>query len=503
MEYWIEAIISPRTKEIQQSGDIPSDLLFHVSKAGLHGVIDMHQKFVVPLEFDSMNFLGDMYQLRKVVPDISDSLIFFFDPKSQRMSKTGARAGDAVYQQASEGLIEFMPLKRREANTSAHQWQPPMRGYCDIDHNVVIKPSPGFGNPFHDGLALVRAEYPPKALGSPGTSPSPNERNIFIDKTGKFVAPEVIPMGWFMNGVAVASPASPDAGPRSIATAPRVGLIDQQFHFVVKPEYESLEYLNGHVFIARLPGSDHFTAISDDGRKLGDFPKEITKIEPNDLRPTNPDLVVAQCEDPSFKPSDEYSPHDCIVNLQGKIMAPPKFYLQQIRHGLVQAIDRRSPRGDQKCGIMNTSGDLVIPLQKADFCLTQENRIIKTVQSDGFDPGEWMENPAGRLGIFAAFLDQYNLIGMPYHRVVELLGQGTDAPVSAPGTFTSRYTLMSGTCGNQWNGLDIQFEHRAVKAWRFSGPNEDPKAHHTWYTENMIFDPEASTLNCKLVAKPN
>jgi hypothetical protein len=266
------------------------------------------------------------------------------------------------------------------------------------------------------------------------------------------------------------------------------------------PIYESLEPLNGHVYIAKLPGSDRLTAISDNGSKLCDFPKEITKIQPTDLFPTNPELLVAQCNDKSFH-SEQVRDHDCIVTLQGEIVAPPKYYLQQIRNGVVQAIDS-TPRGDMKCGIMNTRGELVIPMQNADFAITQANRIIKTAQDDKFDPKDWQANESQRLGLFAIFLDHYNLIGMPYRQLVELFGQGTDAPVTAPGTFTTRYTLMSGTCGNQWNGLDIQFKNNMVKAWRFSGPNEDPKAKLDWHIQNKIFDPNSSTLDCKLLPKP-
>ena len=120
-------------------------------------------------------------------------------------------------------------------------------------------------------------------------------------------------MGLFVNGLAIASPAatatSSDATRKSAANPARVGLINRQFHFVVAPIYESLEPLNGHVYIAKLPGSDHLTAISDNGGKLCDFPKEITKIQPTDLFPTNPELIVAQCNDPSFH-SEQAADHD-------------------------------------------------------------------------------------------------------------------------------------------------------------------------------------------------
>ena len=496
--YWIERVISSHNKEVQRSGDIPADTLFHVSKIGLHGVVDMQQRFILPPEFDSMQNIGDFYLLRKVDPNTSEPLIFLFDPKSRRLSKTGTPASKAIYEQASGGLVQFMPLARRDLKPGI--WRPSLRGYCDIDFNVVIPPSFELLCPFRDGLAMVRTNYPKQAVESSG--PAPVTRNIFIDKTGKFVAPEIIPMGLFVNGLAVASPAATPSSDAttSVAAPARVGLIDRQFHFVVAPIYESLEPLSGHVYIAKPPGSDHLTAITDNGSKLCDFPKQITKIQPTDLFPTNPELVVAQCNDPSFH-SEQARDHDCIATLQGKILVPPRYYLQQIRNGLVQAIDSK-PRGDMKSGIMNTKGELVIPLQKADFAITQANRIIKTIQSDNFDPEDWKANESQRLGLFASFLDNFNLIGMPYHQLVELFGQGIDAPVSGPATFTCRYTLMSGTCGNQWNGVDIQFENNIVKAWRFSGTNEDPKAKFLWHVENMIFDPDSSTLDCKLVPKP-
>jgi hypothetical protein len=361
-----------------------------------------------------------------------------------------------------EGLISFSFRP-----TDAHTFQ---SGFLDSEFNEVIPPKFQSVTWFQHGLAIVQSQE--FLASAPGQ---------YIDKTGKLVAPYINAISLFNDaGLAVASLPSP--------TAPKLGLINEKFEFIVSPVYDQLEQVAKKIYAAKTAREDHYIAINQEGKRLFDFPESVIGFGPYEETREN-EVIVAKDSAP---PDKGGLPRNCVFDTAGKLIVPPKYYVTQSRYGLLE-ICEGTIVPDRKFGLMDSQGNWLVPLEMAYFAVTEPDRVIKTVRNSHFDSEAWKDSSYNHVNDFAHFLKDYDLIGMSYERVRELLGRGQEVDGGA------RYYLLSGSCGNSWTGFDIDFEDRKVKRWRFSYAMNQ---HGDWVTQDMIFNPEADPLlNRQLIPK--
>jgi hypothetical protein len=86
-----------------------------------------------------------------------------------------------------------------------------------------------------------------------------------------------------------------------------------------------------------------------------------------------------------------------------------------------------------------------------------------------------------RVDMFFTFLKEYNLIGMPKEKVIELLGPSIGAE---PNTLT--YLLQSGMCGLDFTKVYMELVDGKVSRWRIH-KSEDPGVPlGEWVTTNVV-----------------
>lgn len=200
-------------------------------------------------------------------------------------------------------------------------------------------------------------------------------------------------------------------------------------------------------------------------------------------------------------PPDGYKEHDCLFDTSGKVLIPPKYYLTEVKYGLVEAIHGAGDQG--KWAILDTRGNAQIAFTPSYLEVVAPNRIIKTIRTEEFNSDDWKENrghPTSRFEMFAKFSKQYDLIGMPLDKSRELLGKGDEIATTKPNVYRCRYYLLTGPCGNSWSGFDLEFDHRVLKRWRYAHGGELDKDVH-WLTENMVCEPAPNMMDAKLIKK--
>jgi hypothetical protein len=188
--------------------------------------------------------------------------------------------------------------------------------------------------------------------------------------------------------------------------------------------------------------------------------------------------------------------------MHGKVLIPPKYGLRRLRFGMVDASS--GYRSDRRDGVINGDGKCLIPFQLAYFDVVEPDRIIKTVLSNKFSSDDWKESRmwGAKWDMFAKFLNEYDFIGMPYGKVIALLGKGSELTDDAPANiYRCNYTLLSGPCGNGWRGITVEFENRAVKKWCFAVFMDRPNKPTNWFTENMIYDPNTEPSHGRMIRK--
>jgi hypothetical protein len=464
------------------------DGLFEVQKAGLHGIADTHGKFVVAPEYDTIQpFNGGIYLLRRMVPGTAEIKCRFFDANTRHLATAEFEDGKFERDTDGEGLVGFSVRPKINSLPGAR----PLFGYCDMETKVLIPPFFDKVGPFKNGLAIVQTTDPNIIKLGVGQTNNAGARAVFIDKSGKFVEPTIIPIfPCDEDGLAIASSASE---PKLL------GVINQKLHFVVPVKYVSLQRIRKQLFAAREPGANNWIAINALGGKEFDFPENVARIEFNP--DSNANFFVVMVNDEKCKPPSGYLPHDCLIDRSGKVVIPSAYYLGPPKFGML--FSASGYRGARKDCVMDCSGKVLIPAQKAYFDIVEPDRIIKTVLDEKFNSDDWKNQDGwiNRLDLFHQFLSEYNLIGMPYEKVQSLLGKGQELTNNVPANaYRCSYSLVSGGCGNGCRGFFVEFEDRVVKRWCFASFGGESK--EGWFTENMIFAPDQDAWQEKMIPKP-
>lgn len=267
----------------------------------------------------------------------------------------------------------------------------------------------------------------------------------------------------------------------------------------LQSQYEKVIPITSSLYAAKPYDAMHFLGTDKTGKKLFDLPMNVTGVREGS---ETTELIVADWQ-ADTKPPEGLLPANAVFNKLGKMIVPPKYCIGQARCGLIEIIEYSIDQ-DRLAGVMDYNGKWVIPMQLAYFQITEPSRLIKTVRNAHFDPKEWRDPSKQfyRMRNFAHFLKDYDLIGMPKAEVHRLLGPGHNArmgPGVIIGTIES-YSLTSGMCGNSGTGFDIAYEGYTVKRWRMSRRME-VESNNNWITENMVFDQFSPYNREKLVPK--
>jgi hypothetical protein len=368
--YKLEQLILKRDTK-GKATTMPDDALMVVSHIGLQGIVDKRGKFLIAPEYDSIRYLGDkIYILTNTVPNTGQRQSVFFDVETGRRSKEPFTTEWFNFGSVGEGRIAFEAPRMRDPHGG---WSDPKHGYCDIDHNIIIPAIYEWVGSFQDGLAIVRVSRPSinseKMTAQNAASPS---RNVYIDKNGKMIEPELEPVSLFdKNGLAIAAR----------ATNPGVvGLINRKFEFVTEPAYETINQVATEAFAGRPSNHEAMVLISTAGKKMFDFPDTVTNVEWYYGPGSDPGFMVTEEKDGNSKIPEGYKNHNSLMNMSGKIVIPPNYYLEPPRDGLVVAT--AGFERNRTCGVMNCNGEFLIPLQDAFFSLTEPDRLIKSTSEN-------------------------------------------------------------------------------------------------------------------------
>jgi hypothetical protein len=460
----------------------PKDTLLRVSKGGLTGLIDLSGKIVVPIEYQSSQVIGTgVLRFNRSSPSTRKMVARVFDVRTKHLSVNEMQTEGAELYPGGDDLWMFSTPPSRDGK---YGWSSIRHGFRDRDLNIVIPAIYERCTWFRNGLAVAY---------TPTSTPRKESRSVFIDKSGKAIAESIIPSGPFNNqGFATAS---------SEANPSRLGLVNRKFEFVVEPLYEQMIQVAPHIYAAKKTGAEQQVAIDDRGNQLFKFPCDMRDVRPFDDGISDPNYIVASMIDPKYDPPEGYKEHDCLFGADGTVLIPPKFYLLQVKYGLVEAM---AGTGDQrKSGILDTHGVVQVPFQLSYLDIVGPNKIIKTVRNEEFDSEDWKEergHPTSRSEQFAKFLKQYDLIGMSLDKSRELLGKGSEIATPQPNLYRCRYYLLSGPCGHSWSGFELEFDHRVLKRWRYSHGGEQDKD-IKWLTDNMVYEPAPDMMHAKLVKK--
>lgn len=142
----------------------------------------------------------------------------------------------------------------------------------------------------------------------------------------------------------------------------------------------------------------------------------------------------------------------------------------------LNVVYKREQNSPTSCDLVDRHGTVLLHFEDASLCVVAADRIIKYLRVDHFNSAAWKSpNSPGepglyRVGHFASFLKDFDLIGMQRSELERLLGQS-----ERPGTTANFYWLGYGFCGNSWTAMEIEFTKDKVKQWRevWRGGGED------------------------------
>jgi hypothetical protein len=332
-----------------------------------------------------------------------------FDAHARRLSSNDFETPGFSLYYCNEGLFQFLRTGVRASDAASMDGQLHF-GCCDMDGTVIIPPIFGRVEKFTSGLALVTTGVYRVTGETPVKGKQIDYRNIFIDKSGKFVAPEIYPHSSFnTEGYAVAA---------RTENSKLLGLIDRQFHFVLSPKFESLQFLAKNLYAAREKGDDRSIAIDSSGAKVFDLPKGILRFDNNDFAHFPDCVIVVEVDNGTPRP-EGYLASDCLIDKTGKVLIPLGGYVGYPRFGLVDAsLGYNSERRDR---LMAITGKMLISPQSAYFNVTEPNRVIKTILNSKFEPEDWNINTqnTSKDEVFALFLKDYDLIGMSHAKIIQ------------------------------------------------------------------------------------
>lgn len=199
--------------------ELPDDSLIVFRIENSFGVCDKDGKVFLPASF---SYIGTARENKVVVRDMQGQLLVV-DLENKQQKKVQY---DDDYSGAGTAFADGLALIHGKAGY----------GFIDVDGKVAIEPKFNFAYSFDTGRAWVAllAEDKKSTYG------------VFVDKSGKVVSPSNLKMMESFGGLAV-------AWNRDI----KAGVVNREFEFVVKPEFDVLIAQPAPVFSEEDAWSQH------------------------------------------------------------------------------------------------------------------------------------------------------------------------------------------------------------------------------------------------------
>ena len=174
-----------------------------------------------------------------------------------------------------------------------------------------------------------------------------------------------------------------------------------------------------------------------------------------------------------------------VMDRDGNVIIPAQFAWssKEIRNGLLVIYD--SKNSITSTGVLNVKTKKMVLEPTLAGVTTQDGFIFVSRQDHVFDSTQFRQH-RGRPA-WGDFLRSYDLIGMPKSKVESLLGKPDQATPHA------QYRLECGTCLNTYLGVEIEFDDKNIaNGWRYVGRSTT----NGWHRDNVVLidNPEGQPL---------
>lgn len=299
---------------------------------------------------------------------------------------------------------------------------------------------------------------------------------------------------------------------KGLAPKPRWGALNAKLEVVVPAEYESVHEFGAYL-VAKTPQEKggRFVLFTRNGNKQCEFPKETTKVQPGGDDSIITYMIGGTPGSGGTIDGGKWG----YMNLQGTTIIEPKFDSATPFSNGRAAVGLKDKTGKILVGLIDVNGKFIVEPNYKAMYPTKSLTLVVDEKGGVFDPYKWANMDSSQAFLnrreqWAAFLKEYDLIGMSREKVHELLGDDANlvrmrntrgrgyssiSPEGSPSSGTGEaakppaekrifYGLNSGMCGYSSSSIELEFDDGGkVHAWRVqegSGRNSD------WFRENMI-----------------
>lgn len=266
----------------------------------------------------------------------------------------------------------------------------------------------------------------------------------------------------------------------------RAGVVTTSGKQIIPFEYDFiLEY--GDKYVGRK--DQEWSIFAHDGKTIRTFPPSICNIEPcGNLWRFSEGGDASKLKN-TFR-GNPYPGSKCgLMDDSGNVVIPASYdgIMGDIKNGLV--LITGSSEGKFGYGVLNVNTKNVVMEPRFQILSIQDGFILAYEDRSEFDPRVWKDGHGSASG-WADFLATYDLIGMKKVKVEALLGRPLNVPQSGTinlmnrKNFASTYMTSSGCTG--WTGIEIEYDlDDLATGWRdVSGHFGVPSG--PWHRINVV-----------------
>lgn len=354
--------------------------------------------------------------------------------------------------QLSEGLI---PVRSTDFQAN---------GFCDMQGKVVGKTS-GHTTNFSEGLAALSFYKKPTQ---------------FMDKSGKILfETDLECWSGFRGGFCV-----------GCNSQRKFGVIDKTGKIILEFQFDWLNNLKENLFAKYTANGkdwDSLEIIDSIGNVAFKLPAGTSYISE-----FNEGLAPFCINGPTGRSAPDRGSGVLwgYIDKTGKVVVEPKYMeASPFENGYAQ-VKLQQNNKSARAGLIDKQGKLVIQPEYDSLKALPDGIVIAAKPSTvNFSPLDWKSATRNfgtdKKQLFYGLLKDYDLIGMPKTKLVELLGMPKHPNDSIEEDFLA-YSLKATGCINEHVWFAVKFENGKVKSWRVSqgmfGTNDG------WITENVVYE---------------
>lgn len=438
------------------------------TKKGLTGVMDMTGKVIVEPAYDSINSYGEGYftaiesKINKTEPITIDTRTVFLDNRGTALGHVPASDYN-IFEPFQNGVVLASPCG---ATQDCCFFLP--------DGNKLNLPRLSSALSFTEGFAAVHLADKPVGQNA-----------CLIRKDGAMLGKRLFnSVESFSNGLAVVGESAPDSN------AIRYGALDLAGNTAIPLRFKRL-WVNDSKTLFANTTDGKVVLLDRRGRRICRYPENV---------------ILRDVSEKKYIPCAITTKHSSATNSETAALLDREGHIYDAFHS--PAVDPVptlvvDQYGDRWFGLRNRKGWLIPPDHLGIFP-AGPNAWIVCLQAKHFDSKQWKEGPQfpsrfDRFREFQLFLRDYNLIGMPREKVVELLGDENHTENS------NSFMVAGGWCGNSWSGIQIKYEAGKALAWRdidLLVPDANAETALPWISKNMVYGPRDNGLFAKQTLIP-